>query len=472
MKLGSGTTFRRLLEVAPVILAVTIPLAGRVQPTSGFDLFSPQEEIQAGKQSGAEMARQLPLLPESDPITKYVQKLGQELASHAPGEKWPYSFHVVNQKEINAFALPGGPIFVNLGTIQAADSEAELAGVLAHEISHVVQRHGTRSASKQMAAELPLAILGGAMGRGTLAQMAQLGISFGVGSYFLKNSRQSESEADLLGADIMYDTGFDPHAMAEFFNKLEEQSGRQGSVAQFLSDHPNPGNRASAVSQEVSTLPPKQYRSDSAEFRRTKERVAKMQPMTAEQIAGWQKVHSEASSAAPSAQNNGPTPSASMKQFSHADYEISYPDNWHVSGPNTTDGQDAGITITPENGASQRDITYGVVINSFPASSPKMNLEDATSALIKSLCQVNPGMRPAGKAVNIRVNGTEGKSVDLIADSTVKDKNGNTKRERDWLVSTQRGNGSLLYFIFIAPESSFDALRPTFEQMLRSVQFH
>ena len=155
----------------------------------------------------------------------YVQRLGQQLAAHAPGEKWPYTFHVVNQKEINAFALPGGPVFVNVGTIQAADNEAELAGVMAHEISHVVQRHGTRAASKQMAAQLPLAILGGVMGQGALSQMAQMGLSFGVGSYFLKNSRKSESEADLLGTDIMYDTGFNPRAMADFFAKIQEQGG-------------------------------------------------------------------------------------------------------------------------------------------------------------------------------------------------------------------------------------------------------
>ena len=207
----------------------------RVEPTHGFDLFSPQEEIQAGQQAAAQVEQQLPLLPESDPIVRYVQRLGERLAAHAPGEKWPYSFHVINQKEINAFALPGGAIFVNLGTIQAADNEAQLAGVLAHEISHVVQRHGTRAASKQMAAASLF------RWNTALARAAQLGISFGIGSYFLKNSRQSESEADLLGTDIMYDAGFDPHQMVVFFTKLQEQSGKQGAVAQFLSDHPDPG---------------------------------------------------------------------------------------------------------------------------------------------------------------------------------------------------------------------------------------
>ena len=90
------------------------------------------------------ITRQLPVLPDSDPVSQYVQRLGAKLGEHAPGYKWPYNFHVVNVKDINAFALPGGPVFVNLGTVQAADNEAQLAGVMAHELSHVVQRHGTR----------------------------------------------------------------------------------------------------------------------------------------------------------------------------------------------------------------------------------------------------------------------------------------------------------------------------------------
>ena len=236
-------------------------LEARVQPTHGFDIFSQEEEIQLGKENAAQVMKQLPVLPDSDPVTQDVQRLGARLGDHAPGYKWPYSFHVVNVKEINAFALPGGPIFVNLGTIQAADNEAQLAGVMAHEISHVVQRHGTRAASKQMGAQLPMAILGGILGNSTLAKAAELGINFGVGSYFLKNSRRAESEADLLGTDVMYDTGYEPRQMAVFFEKLEKQMGAAGNsaVSQLLSDHPNPGNRVEAVSREVKTLMPRSF---------------------------------------------------------------------------------------------------------------------------------------------------------------------------------------------------------------------
>jgi Zn-dependent protease with chaperone function len=449
---------------AILVFFLVVPLLqARVEPTHGFDLFSAQEEVQAGQQAAAQVSRQLPLLPDSDPTTRYVQRLGAELASHAPGEKWPYNFHVVNQKEINAFALPGGAVFVNLGTIQATDNEAQLAGVMAHEISHVVQRHGTRSASKQMAAQLPLAVLGGLMGRGTLSQMAQLGVSFGVGSYLLKNSRQAESEADLLGTDIMYDTGFDPHQMAVFFAKLEEQTGRQGAMAQFLSDHPNPGNRSQAVSQEVRTLAPKSsYRSDSADFRSIRQRVASVRPMTAQEVAAWQKEHT--GNAAVSGTTSTAAPAAVARTFNHSTYQISYPENWQVFGD-----QNSAVTIAPANGVSQNAVAYGVMINDYQPENSGASLDEATHALLASLRQSNPGLREIGNDENIRVNGIAGKSVDLIGTSPIQDSSGHAVQERDWLVAVKRRDGNLLYLVFIAPNNDFASLRPSFEQMLRSL---
>ena len=443
-------------------LSISTPalLQGRVTPTRGFDMFSPQEELQAGQQAQASVRKQLPLLPDSDPIVKYVQHLGAQLAAHAPGEKWPYSFHVVNQKEINAFALPGGPVYVNLGTIQAADNEAELAGVMAHEISHVVQRHGTRQATKQMAAQLPLAILGGLMGRGALSQAAQLGISFGVGSYFLKNSRQAEREADLLGADIMYDSGFDPHAMAQFLTKIQQQGGSR--APQFLSDHPDPGNRVQYVSREVATLAPKEFRNDSADFRQTKQRVMGMKPLTAQQIAAQQK--SGGVGQPGSGQPAGDiAPSGSMRTLNHDAFQLSYPDNWQVFGD-----QNSAVTIAPRGGVSQNAVAYGVMINGFQPENPNATLDQATHELLASLRQSNPDLRAIGHDENIRLNGVAGKSVDLIGNSPLQDQNGRVARERDWLVTAKRSDGNLLYLIFISPDQDFGPLRPTFEQMLRT----
>ncbi len=456
MRLNSNVA--RCLALLLTIVSATSMLKARVEPSHGFNMFSAQEEVQAGQQAAAQVSKQLPILPDSDPVTLYVQRLGRQLAAHAPGEKWPYTFHVVNSKEINAFALPGGPVFVNLGTIQAADNEAELAGVMAHEISHVVQRHGTRAASKQMAAQFPLAVLGGAMGQGALAQMAQMGTGFVVGSYFLRNSRKAESEADLLGTDIMYDTGFNPRAMSDFFTKLAEKSGSRGS--QFFSDHPDPGNRAEAVAKEVATLPRRtSYRSDSPDFQDIKERVGGMKPLTAQQIADEQR------SGAPSASAEDVQPSSQLRSFSHSDFDISYPENWKVFGD-----QNSAVTIAPPNGVTQSAVAYGVMINTYEPEGSNTSLDQATHDLLTSLRQSNPDLRTIGHDENIRVNGVAGKSVDLIGTSPLQDQSGRPGQERDWLVAFQRRDGTLLYMVSIAPDKEFESLRPTFEQILKSIK--
>lgn len=448
--------------VLTVYLAALPSLEARVEPTHGFDIFSQDEEIQLGKQNSADVAKQLPVLPDSDPVAQYVQRLGSRLTQHAPGYQWPYNFHVVNVKEINAFALPGGPIFVNLGTIQAADNEAQLAGVMSHEISHVVQRHGTRAASKQMGAQLPIAILGGLLGSSTLAKAAELGISFGVGSYFLKNSRQAESEADLLGTDIMYDSGYQPQQMAVFFGKLEKQMGpgANSMINQFMSDHPNPGNRAAAVSAEVKTLMPRTYLTDSGDFRQIKARVAGMKPLTSDQVAAMQK---QAPPAAPSSTGDV-RPSTNLKVFTHSDYQISYPENWQVFGD-----QSSSVTIAPPSGVSQNAIAYGAMISNYQPEQGT-SLDEATRELVAQLKQSNADLKQIGHPEKIRVSGSIGQSAELVGSSPIKDAQGKALEERDWLVTVPRRDGTVLYMVFISPDKDFGSMRPAFEGMVRTLQ--
>ena len=297
------------------------------------------------------------------------------------------------------------------------------------------------------------------MGKGALSQMAQLGISFGVGSYFLKNSRKAESEADLLGTDVMYDSGYDPHAMADFFTKLEKEMGASSNVQQFFSDHPNPGNRAEAVSKEVATLPQKKYSAGSSDFSSIKKRVAGMKPLTAQQIADMQKGQAgQIQGGAPAA------PSSSMKIFTHSAYKISYPDNWQVFGD-----QNSSVTIAPASGVSENAIANGVMINTYMPEQSNANLDQATHELLNSMRQSNADLRTIGNDEDIRVNGVAGKSVDLIGNSPIQDQ-GKAIKERDWLVTVKRSDGSLLYLVFISPDKDFGAMRRTFEQMLKSVQ--
>lgn len=458
----------RVARVLAWLLAVSLAapqmLEARYTPSHSFNALSRAQEIQIGRETAADASRKLQLLGESDPIASYVQRLGQSLAENAPGQKtqerWPFSFHVVNQKAINAFALPGGPVYINLGCIQAADNEAQLAGVLAHEISHVVQRHATRAATRQMEAQVPLAILGSLLGGGIGGQLARLGVSFGVGSYFMKNSRQAESEADLMGADIMYDTGYDPHQLVVFFKKLEAQGASR--MPQLLSDHPNPGNREQLVAREVATLTPRKFRDDSAEFRSIKREAMAMKPQTAQQTAERQRL---AGGAAPSARGEM-APSESLRRFEHNAYLLSYPENWRVFGDPSS-----AVTIAPEGGVSENGVSYGVIISGFtPEQRGASALDDGTYQLIQTLRQSNPDLRVVGRGEDIKVNGVSGKSVDMIGFSPIKDASGRAERERNWLVTLQRSDGGLLYLVFIAPDRDFDPLRPAYENMLRSLK--
>ena len=195
----------------------------RTQLKPGWNMFSAQQDVEVGQQASVEAERQVPLLNDSR-VDNYLNSLGRRLSAQTPGYKFPYAYKAVNDRAINAFALPGGHIYLNRGTIEAANSEAQLAGVMAHEASHVALRHGTNQASKASAAQVPLAILGGALGsNSTGAALAQLGAGFTVNSILLKYSRDAESQADLLGTQILFDSGYDPRAMAQFFETLQAQ---------------------------------------------------------------------------------------------------------------------------------------------------------------------------------------------------------------------------------------------------------
>src|SRR4029077_2155795 len=165
-----------------------------------------------------------------------------------------YTFEVVNVREINAFALPGGPMFVNRGMIEAAQTEGEVAGVMAHELSHVALRHGTAQASKATKYEIGTiagAVLGAIIG-GNLGSVVAQGTQFGLGTAFLRFSREFEKQADIEGSHIMAAAGYDPRDMANMFKTIEKQSGGRGP--EWLSDHPNPGNRSEYITKEAESL--------------------------------------------------------------------------------------------------------------------------------------------------------------------------------------------------------------------------
>lgn len=483
---------RRSLAVQTIALTLAMMLAApqamwaRFNPPHHYNMYSPQQDEEVGKQAAAQVYKTMPVLPENDPLTKYLQKVGNDLVAHAKlinglnpqdqngqPQQWPFTFHVIAQKDINAFALPGGPMFVNVGTIVAADNEAELAGVMAHEMSHVRLRHGTANASKGGMLEAIGGVLGGVLGNGALGSIAKLGTQIGVGSVLLKFSRDYEKEADLLGTDLMYDTGYNPQAMADFFQKLAKEGGSGGP--QFLSDHPNPGNRSTYVAAEVKSLPSHGgYRGNSSDWASIKSRAAGTKTYTAQQIqqgqfektgvtgpgsngGGVQTVSTTSSAAGALA------PSGTYQVFEHNAYHIKYPDNWKLSG-----SADGNVTIAPNGGMVENGIAYGVVLNGFKPQSG--DLDSATKELIASMQHDNPGMKQIGSNEEITVNGVHARSVDLVSSSPIKDSSGQPLKERDWLVTLPLKNGDVLYTVFISTDKDYPQLQPGFETMLRSLK--
>jgi len=448
-------------------------------PAPGSVSMSRQDQEKIGLQATAEVYKQMPVLPDSNPITQYVQQLGRKLVAQIPAQyTWPYQFHVIQQKEINAFALPGGPIFINIGTVTAAQDEAQLAGVMSHEMSHVYMQHSAKAAtsSKRTITQI-LGALGGAIGGRVLGDLAQLG----AGAFLLKYSREDEAQADAVGAIIMYKAGYNPVELANFFEILNQQG---GSPPQFLSDHPNPGNRTAAIEKEVKNWPPKSYAGDTQSFQSARKQAAAIRAYTAQEIADgakqgvWARQNMKTGSVPPNLQQTvasagTPTtvsdvsleqvkPSNQFTEVHQNGFSIAYPANW-----STASGRNS-ITIAPKAGVSQNAIAYGVIVSAAEDSGAG-SLDQVAQDLIQNLEQSNPGLRQSGSIRSIAVNGASGRAVDLRGNSPI-EQNGTPLPERDWLVLVPSSGGTYVYVISIAPERDFSALEPTYRKMIDSLR--
>jgi predicted Zn-dependent protease len=258
-----------------LVLASLSWAQGPTQFHPGFNLFTKEQDVQLGQENAAQVRAHMKVI-RNPVLTDYVNKVGRRLvaAREAQESGFPFTFEVVADPTINAFALPGGPMFINTGLLRAVDNEAQLAGVMGHEMSHVILRHGTNQATKSKLVELP-AVLGSQVAGGSLVgQLTKLGIGLGANSVLLKFSRSAESQADLMGSHLMAESGYNPMEMARFFEKLNQQGGQR--TIQFLSDHPNPENREKAIEEEVHRLPEQQYSYQTGDFQRMKAVIARV----------------------------------------------------------------------------------------------------------------------------------------------------------------------------------------------------
>jgi hypothetical protein len=495
---------RRLLLLFVLVAGVGVPAAwGRYEAVTCRNAFTVEQEESEGQKVAAQVYQQMPVLPESDPVTQYVQQLGARLAAHAPGIAWPYNFHVVASEDINAFAVPGGSIFVNLGTVQAAETEAQLAGVMAHEISHVVLRHSTCNLTAQQGKSV-LYGLGSVLssvllGNGTAGSLAQGALGIGQSLDFLHMSRDDEKQADLLGTGILYDTGYDPRGLPQFFETIQAKTGAGG--AQFLSDHPNPGNRTEYVNAEIRTLPPRQGGTvTTAEFKRIHALAMSQRAYAAKEVqAGvWKQTgHYASGPGASAAPISGPGSSAGgsvpagsgasgaaasgaavrlsrsalgiggrMVKYQGPQYAVTYPASWQKS----VDASGA-VTFLPAGGGGVSGIAYGVLIDKEKPRgngvSDAASLRAATSALVERLSQQNGGLEQVGGVTAMRIQGQMANGVELRGQSPVVE-NGAALKERDWLVTVARPDGDLNYLVFVSPEGDFAMLRPLFSSMAAS----
>lgn len=257
--------------------AVTLALALGSGSVAAFQLVSVRDEIQIGQQAQQEIRQQTPEVRDAS-VREYVSSLGQQLSSHASGADYPYSFSTADYRELNAFALPGGPVWINRGILETAATEAQVAGVLAHEVAHVALRHSAQQITKGTVANGLLGLLGAVLGNdGAGAAAARVAAGVTAQSFMLKFSRDDEREADREGVQIMQRAGYDARGMVEFMQLLSQQSGSSGRAAEFLSTHPAPASRVREL-QQLAAQAGGGGRRTSPAFQSMKQRLRQMPP--------------------------------------------------------------------------------------------------------------------------------------------------------------------------------------------------
>ena len=459
---------------------------------SGFNVFSVQQDVDLGRQSAVEVEKQLPVLNDSRTNT-YLTRIIARLSAQAPGTKYPYTIKAVNSTEINAFALPGGPMYVNRGLITTARNEAELAGVLAHEMSHVVLRHGTEQASKAYLGQAGLSLLGGLVGKrgSTSSQIVQAVGGFGLNAAFLKFSRADELEADALGAEIMSKAGYDPIAMATMFATLRSEQGRDPSkLERFFASHPPPADREARIRTLASSLGSGGSLQVVGGFPTIQSRLGGMTASTVTNEPTYQTSTGTVAIPNERVTVNVPTPSSTFVRFRHGNdfFTVDYPNNWRAyqSG--------LAVSLAPEGGVvelsnGQPNLTFGVIVNHYSpfegaddrwssslqrsytpfedrTNPPRKFLEDATDDLVRTLTASNKYLNVLSGSVRSEViDGAQGYSVLMSGISPT-----TGEEERAMLYTRGLPDNHVIYMVCIAPSRLSSVMDQTCSRMMRTLQ--
>ena len=463
-----------LTAALALVLSASLVAQTAIKPPK--NKYKPEDDVKLGREAAAEVRKQYPVI-ESGQINTYLSRLGRELVAQAPPElhqpAFEYSFTAVNLKEINAFALPGGPMFVNRGMVDAATTEGEVVGVMAHELAHVLLRHGTANATKAQNAQLGAlagAIAGAVIG-GRVGTAVRETSHFGLGTWLLKYSREYEKQADILGAQIMARAGYDPNDLARMFETIGKQSKGSGAP-EWLSDHPNPGNRSQYIAAEARMLEIAPNPDRGRDFQSVKTAFAGQPP--AGSMAELAKRNAGNGSSGGSTPAGGgvvaatgtpgqPVPPPSTRQRTERGgsiFQVAVPDNWRTLSANNF------IRYVPENAYGpmngQTVLTHGVELG--VAQSASNDLSAATDTFIGAIMRGEPSVQRGGQSRVVSVGGRQALATPLLNDSPL------GGDERLAVYTTQLADGNLFYVLTVVPGRDEAAYAGTFENILRSIR--
>ena len=474
MATKSASTRAVVLMSLVLAMCVTAPMA-QTAIKLPKNKYTPEQDVQLGREAAAEVRQQYPIIS-NERIATYLTALGDRLVAAAPQElKQPvyeYSFTPVNLKEINAFALPGGPMFVHRGMFDAAAAEGEVVGVMAHELSHVLLRHGTANASKAQNPWLQLGQLAGALGGavvgGAAGSAIAQGSQFGLGTLLLRYSRDFEKQADLLGTQIMARAGYDPRALARMFETIERETATSGgSGPQWMSSHPNPGNRTLYRTKEAEMLTVARA-ADESGFQPIKSTFASLSP--AKSMGDLARAKSgdpgggSGAAEAPSTGTPGqpvPPPSTQYRTVNGGGiFQATVPSNW------VSLNSRSAIKVVPQNGYGQLNgqtvFSHGIEFGVAKASS--RDLQEATKAWLQAVAQNNPQLRLAGSQQAVKISQRSGIATPLANPSPL------GGQELIVVYTTFLVDGTLFYYLTLAPEGEAQSFQEIFQRIGQSIR--
>ncbi len=458
------------LLLAVAMFAMPLAAFGQTRVEMPKNKYNVSDDVRVGQQAAQQVAQQMPILRDSY-VDSYVESVGRRLVAAIPPQfnqpAFRYSFDVVDARDINAFALPGGPMFVNRGMIEAARTEGEMAGVMAHEISHVALRHATAQQTKATSAKSTIIGLGSILGGAILG--GQTGAAIGqtiAQGYFTKYSREYETQADILGSQIMARAGYDPRELAAMFRTIAQQGGGSGAP-EFLSSHPNPGNREQRIMQEAAMLRVEGGRGDSAQFRevqgrlrgypraRSMEEIARSgqrNPNQGGQYPDQGGVYARGERVA--------YPSARYQTQRNNLFSVAVPSNWRQLG-----GDQSTVSYAPEGAYGSQGITHGVMFS--VAQSNYTDLQRASQEVVQGLTQSNNYLRQQSNFTRTTLGGRTALAATLVGQSPI-----TGARERVTIVTTTLGNGQVFYMAAVSPQNEYGTYQRAFNDIMRSLRLN